>query len=802
MVMKKVFWIILCLFFYFPVVFAGNMKLYYDRPAEYFEEALVIGNGTMGATLYGGVKKDKISFNDITLWTGEPESENSSPDAFNVIPEIRALLDNEDYQGADKAQYKVQGHYSENYQPLGTLTIEYLDDTAGISDYHRWLDIGNATARTQYLKDGKLFTSDYFASAPDSVIVIRLKSENKEGIHASLSFDSPLPHSSQVADNEISVEGYAAYHSFPVYYKAEDKHRYDPERGIHFKTLVRVLSVDGSVKDRYSDSRIEIDGSTEVLILIANVTSFNGFDKDPVKEGRNYRSHVEKRMKCAIGKTYDALREAHIRDYKYYFDRVKLDLGDTDDDIAALPTDKQLLFYTDCKQRNPDLEELYFQFGRYLLISSSRTSGVPANLQGLWNESVLPPWSSNYTVNINLEENYWASGTANLIEMQYPLIEFIANLSKTGRKTAKDYYGVERGWCLGHNSDIWAMTCPVGLNEGDPSWACWTMGGTWLSTLIWEHYLFTLDKEFLREFYPVLKGAAEFCMDWLVEKDGKLVTSPGTSPENKYITPDGYVGATSYGNTSDLAMIRECLIDAAEASKVLGVDKSFRKKIKKTLSRLYPYQIGTDGNLQEWYYDWQDQDPYHRHQSHLFGLYPGHHLSVEETPELAAACARTLQIKGAETTGWSTGWRVNLLARLRNGEKAYHMYRRLLRYVSPDNYKGEDARRGGGTYPNLLDAHSPFQIDGNFGGCSGVIEMLMQSSTNKIVLLPALPESWADGRVQGICARGGFIVDMEWKNREVVSLIVSSLKGGRTEICFNGVSKKVVFKAGEEKRLL
>lgn len=802
MVMKKVFWIILCMFFILPVIFAENMKLHYERPAEYFEEALVIGNGTMGATLYGGVKKDKISFNDITLWTGEPESENSSPDAFNAIPEIRALLDNEDYQGADKAQYKVQGHYSENYQPLGTLTIEYLDDTVGISDYHRWLDIGNATARTQYLKGGKLFTSDYFASAPDSVIVIRLKSENKEGIHALLSFDSPLPHSSQVADNEISVEGYAAYHSFPVYYKAEDKHRYDPERGIHFKTLVRVLSVDGRVKNRYSDSRIEIDGSTEVLIWVANVTSFNGFDKDPVKEGRNYRSHVEKRMKCAIGKTYDALREAHIRDYKYYFDRVKLDLGDTDDDIAALPTDKQLLFYTDCKQRNPDLEELYFQFGRYLLISSSRTPGVPANLQGLWNESVLPPWSSNYTVNINLEENYWASGTANLIEMQYPLIEFIANLSKTGRKTAKDYYGVERGWCLGHNSDIWAMTCPVGLNEGDPSWACWTMGGTWLSTHIWEHYLFTLDKEFLCEFYPVLKGAAEFCMDWLVEKDGKLVTSPGTSPENKYITPDGYVGATSYGNTSDLAMIRECLIDAAEASKVLGVDKSFRKRIKKTLSRLYPYQIGKDGNLQEWYYDWQDQDPYHRHQSHLFGLYPGHHLSVEETPELAAACARTLQIKGDETTGWSTGWRINLLARLRDGEKAYHMYRRLLRYVSPDNYKGEDARRGGGTYPNLLDAHSPFQIDGNFGGCSGVIEMLMQSSTNKIVLLPALPESWADGKVQGICARGGFVVDMEWKNREVASLIVSSLKGGQTEICFNGVSKKVVFKAGEEKRLL
>lgn len=346
------------------------------------------------------------------------------------------------------------------------------------------------------------------------------------------------------------------------------------------------------------------------------------------------------------------------------------------------------------------------------------------------------------------------------------------------------------------------MTCPVGLNVGDPSWACWTMGGAWLSTHIWERYTFTQDKEFLQQYYPVLKGAAEFCLNWLIEKDGKLITSPGTSPENKFLTPDGYAGATSYGCTSDLAMTRECLIDAAKAAEALGTDKDFQKQIKKTLPRLLPYQVGKKGNLQEWFHDWEDQEPQHRHQSHLFGLYPGHHLSVKETPELAKACARTLEIKGDNTTGWSTGWRVNLYARLQDSKNAYHIYRRLLRYVSPDEYKGKDARRGGGTYPNLLDAHSPFQIDGNFGGCAGVIEMLMQSSENSITLLPALPEEWKDGSVKGICARGGFIVDMEWKDSKVTSLYIQSRKGGKTKVCFNGKSKNITLKAGKGTKLL
>lgn len=779
-----------------------NLKLNYDRPAEYFEETLVIGNGTMGAIVYGGTTRDVISLNDLTLWTGEPDREVTTPDAYKAIPKIREMLENEDYRNADIEQRKVQGHYSENYQPLGQVTISYLDTSARISDYSRSLDISNAIAQTKYLRDNKPFSCEYFASAPDSVIVINLKSENPEGIKAVISFESQLPHATSAAGNEISSEGYAAYHSYPSYYKQiKEKHLYDPERGIHFRTIIKVITKDGTVES-YPSGELKIESASEVRILIANATSFNGFDKDPVKEGKDYCNIAKNRIKLASAKTYETLKSSHINDYRYFFDRVELSFGETAPEITALPTDEQLRRYTDNTESNPELEALYFQFGRYLLISCSRTPGVPANLQGLWNEKLLPPWSCNYTSNINVEENYWAAETANLSEMHRPLMDFIANLSHTGKETAKAYYGVDKGWCLGQNTDIWAMTCPVGLNVGDPSWACWTMGGAWLSTHIWEHYVFTKDIEMLRKYYPVLKGAAEFCMNWLIEKDGKLITSPGTSPENKFVTPDGYIGATSYGCTADLAITRECLIDAIKAAEVLNTDKDFRKDAKATISRLSPYKIGKKGNLQEWFHDWEDEDPQHRHQSHLFGLYPGHHISTDETPDLAKVCAKTLEIKGDNTTGWSTGWRVNLYARLKDSNNAYHIYRRLLKLVTPDGYKGKDARRGGGTYPNLLDAHSPFQIDGNFGGCAGVIEMLMQSSEEEITLLPALPEQWKDGSVKGICARGSFVIDMSWKDGKVTSLSITSRKGGKTRVNFNNKSVKINLKANETKQIL
>ncbi len=777
----------------------GALRLHYDKPAEFFEEALVIGNGQQGATVYGGVVRDVISLNDLTLWTGEPDKKVQTPEAYKAIPEIRAALDKEDYRTAERLQRKVQGHYCENYSPLGKLTITHVGEDAGrgVSAYQRWLDISDATAQVQYLKGGKLVTKDYFASAPDSVIVIRMKSGAEDGINAILKFDSQLPYSAVASGNEIAAEGYTAYHSYPNYHWA--RHHYDPERGTRFRTLVRVITPQSDEVKSYPAGELRICGAKEAIILIANATSFNGFDKDPVKEGADYKGIVARRMNLASAKTYEALRDAHVKNYKGYFDRVSLNLGKTDEKIASLPTDVQLKLYTDEKQSNPELEALYFQYGRYLLISCSRTHAVPANLQGLWNEKILPPWSCNYTTNINMEENYWAAETANLSDLHYPLLDFVMNLSKTGAETAKAYYGVNRGWCLGHNSDIWAMTCPVGLNDGDPSWACWNMGGAWASTHIWEHYMFTGDKEYLKKYYPALKGAAEFCIDWLIEKNGKLMTSPGTSPENQYVTPDGFVGATLYGSMSDLAMIRECLIDAAEAAKVLGVDGDFRKEANRTLKRLQPYKIGKKGNLQEWYHDWEDRDPHHRHQSHLFGLYPGHHISLSETPDLAKACAKTLEIKGDRTTGWSSGWRVNLFARLQDSEGAYRIYRNLLRYVSPDDYRGNDARRGGGTYPNLLDAHSPFQIDGNFGGCAGVVEMLMQSTKEKIVLLPALPELWKDGKVKGICARGGFVVDMEWKGGKVTSLSITARYKSSTKVLCNGKVIKVNLKKGETK---
>ena len=506
------------------------------------------------------------------------------------------------------------------------------------------------------------------------------------------------------------------------------------------------------------------------------------------------------------------------------------------------PTDQLLKTYNTGQPENDRyLETLYFQYGRYLLISCSRTPSVPANLQGLWNPHQWAPWRGNYTININLEENYWPAFNCNLAEMAIPLDGFLQALADNGRYTAENYYAIHRGWQAGHNSDIWAMANPVGEKNEKPEWANWAMGGAWLVETLWERYLFTQDTDYLqRVAYPLMRGAAEFCLDWLVENPDnpqELITAPSTSPENEYVTDKGYHGMTCYGSTADMAIIRELFINTLQAATILGDDMTQTiNDIREALPRLHPYTIGKEGDLNEWYYDWRDYDPHHRHQSHLIGLYPGHHINsvecrtesgesatalTEETlnaaansklhtlnstlETLMAACEQTLIQKGEHTTGWSTGWRINLWARLHKGEQAFHIYQKLLEYVPAGPRRHG---QGGGTYPNLFDAHPPFQIDGNFGGTAGVCEMLMQSHISAvqpgmavIELLPSLPEAWSDGSVKGLCARGGYTVDMLWHDGKIKEATLKARKTGTVTVVYNGKQKLLKLKAGQRKRI-
>ena len=755
------------------------MKLWYNSPAEFFEESMPIGNGRLGALVYGGTDDNVIQFNDITFWTGKPVNRNDDEGAHKWIPEIRKALFNEDYKLADSLQLHVQGNNSQFYQPLATLHI--LDDnTTKASGYYRELDIDSALCRDTYIKGGVRYTREYFASNPDKMIAMRIRADKKGAINCLLSLTSLVPH--KVRSSQTSPSGDHRRASLTINGDATG----DPMNSIHFSGILTAKTDGGKVLT--GDSTLMISGATEATVYFVNATSFNGFDKHPVNEGTRYIEQAADDAWHLVNYTYDQLRERHIADYKAIYDRFKLKLGNATFDTKRT-TEQQLKDYTDRKGGNTYLETLYAQYGRYLLISCSRTAGVPANLQGLWTPHLWSPWRGNYTVNINLEENYWPAEVANMGEMAMPLDNFIAALAANGRYTAKNYYGITEGWCSSHNSDIWAMTNPVGEKREWPEWANWNMGGAWLVNALWDHYLFNLDIEYLRSTaYPLMKGAAEFCMAWLIKNPNnpdELITAPSTSPENEYKTDKGYHGMTMYGGTADLAIIRELLTNTIKASETLNTDKELRDRMNTTINMLHPYKIGKRGNLQEWYYDWDDWDWKHRHQSHLIGLYPGRHIT-EAQPELMKACRKSLEIKGDETTGWSTGWRINLWARLKDADQAYHIYQKLLTYVSPDNYKGEDKRRSGGTYPNLFDAHPPFQIDGNFGGTAGVCEMLVQSDGDTITLLPALPKAWKDGEVSGICARGGYELKLKWTDSKVVELTVKAKNKGKVKVAVNG----------------
>ena len=753
------------------------MVLQYDQPATYFEESLPIGNGKLGALVYGGTDDNIIYLNDITLWTGKPVDRNLDADAHKWIPDIRKALFNEDYALADSLQLHVQGPNSQHFQPLGTLHIKDLG-LGEVSNYHRSLNLDSAIIKDCYLRDGKAIEREYFASNPDKLIAIRLRGN----INCRIALTAQVPHKVKAIPTQLTMTGHATG---------------SPQESIHFCTMLNVKT-DGEVSA--ADSSLTITNAKEAIIYIVNETSFNGFDKHPVNEGAPYLENVANDIWHTQNFTFDEFYSRHLTDYKAIYDRVKLRLSSDSSlssnySLSSPTTDALLKAYTDGGGQSRYLEELYFQFGRYLLISSSRTDNVPANLQGLWTPHLWSPWRGNYTVNINLEENYWPAFVANMAEMAQPLDGFVKGLAANGQYTAKNYYGINEGWCSSHNSDIWAMTNPVGEKNEKPEWANWNLGGAWLVHTLWERYQFTQDKNYLRTVaYPLMKGAALFCLRWLIENPkapGELITAPSTSPENEYKTDKGYHGMTCYGGTADLAIIRELFINTIAAGKILG-EKN--KEMEKALARLHPYTIGHMGDINEWYYDWDDWDFQHRHQSHLIGLYPGNHLT---DATLQKAAEKSLEIKGDNTTGWSTGWRINLWARLHKPEQAYHIYQKLLTYVSPDKYRGPDRRRSGGTYPNLMDAHPPFQIDGNFGGTAGVCEMLMQSGDGKIELLPALPEQWKDGAVSGLCARGGYEVSFEWKGGYVRNCSIKSKTNSTVTLLYNGQQKTVKLKAGQ-----
>ncbi len=748
-----------------------SMYLWYDKPAQYFEESLPIGNGKMGALLYGGTDTCLIQLNDITLWTGKPVDRNLDKDAHQWIPKIREALFNEDYQLADSLQLHVEGPNSQFYQPLGNIYL--IDENKGaVSNYARILQLDDALVNERYMRGGKSLTREYFASHPDKLIAIRLRGE--DDINCKIVMTAQVPHAVKAAGNQLTQTGHATG---------------DPQESIHFCTILQVKT-DGQVVA--ADSSLTIRGAKEAVIYIVNETSFNGFDKHPVREGAPYLERATDAIWHTQNYSFAQFLERHVKDYEKYYQRVKLDLGEK---FPTVTTDRLLREGLSPRY----LETLYFQYGRYLLISSSRTPGVPANLQGLWTPYLWSPWRGNYTVNINLEENYWPAFVANLAEMAAPLDDFIRALADNGRHTARNYYGVNKGWCASHNSDLWAMTNPVGEKRESPMWACWNMGGAWLVQTLWERYLFTQDKQYLKTVaYPLMKGAADFCLGWLIDNPkhpGELITAPSTSPENEYVTDKGYHGVTCYGGTADLAIIRELLQNVCVAGILCNEPVGAYKKV---LAKLHPYTIGKDGDLNEWYYDWRDWDPKHRHQSHLIGLYPGHHLTQ---PELQKAAEQTLIQKGDETTGWSTGWRINLWARLHNGEKAYQIYRKLLTFTDAQDDQRPGTRHAGGTYANLMDAHPPFQIDGNFGGTAGVCEMLMQSRltdrSTVIELLPALPKEWSNGKVSGLCARGGYEVSFEWKGGKVRDAQIKAKKAGTVTLLYNNQRKTLKLKAGQ-----